>query len=166
MDAVAARAHAGKATIYRRWPDKRDLVMAALSRRQTEHPPVLLTGSNLREDLLELLGVLREVVQGEDARMFSRLVSVALSDPTFGQFFRSDLLERRRRECEQIIRRAIARGELQPGASAAQLLDLVLSQLIFQVVFKGQELSHDFVTSVIDDVLLPVLSVHRATSEG
>src|SRR5579863_5521052 len=55
MESVADRARTGVAVLYRRWPNKDDLVLAAIRHYGTTHPVDMPDTGNLRDDMVELL---------------------------------------------------------------------------------------------------------------
>src|SRR4051794_15496188 len=81
MDAVATRAKSSKATIYRRWRDKRELVVAALEHLTLDQPVVPPPADNLREDLLNLVRSQRQLMLSADRRIYTGLLHAAQSDP-------------------------------------------------------------------------------------
>lgn len=158
IDAIAARAGASKATIYRHWEGKRDLVMAAFRQLGAADPGGSANAGSLRADLLELLRLIRRLVEAGDARVFSDLLAVSQRDPVIAQAIRYDLVARQRRECLDLLQRAVGRGELSDGGAGDLLFDLILGQVIVHAVVRGEQLSDDFNEQLVDDVLLPVLT--------
>src|SRR5919202_958816 len=116
MDAVAAEAGVGKATIYRRWRTKQDLVVdtiAELNREEAEAPD---TGS-LEEDLRLMLRRLVAVINGPVGAATLSLLSTVPHQPALAEAFRTGPLEVWRHAFRQVWRRAEERGELRPGVS-------------------------------------------------
>lgn len=109
IEAVAARAGVGKATIYRRWPGKEALVIDAL--RSLKGPPPVPAGRSVREDLVALLrhGVRKRDVR--TARVMSCLVPEVRRSPEHWRLYQS-LVEPYREVMRQVLRRGIESGEL------------------------------------------------------
>lgn len=113
MDDVAARAGVGKATVYRRWPSKEDLAVAAVETLYAEEFPEPDTGSvvsDLRGSYLTILTFLN-TVQGA---AFMRLcIAESVRDERIAALYRSSL-ERREMASRATFERGIRRGEVRP----------------------------------------------------
>ena len=159
MDAVAARAHASKTTIYRRWPGKPALVRAAVD----EYLAGLLlstadTGS-LRGDLLAVMRAMPGHLTDEFLAMMSGLTHAMRQDPELAEMLRSHLIGVDP-VAGVIINRAAARGEV-PGRARADLARLaheVIEALLFRQMMTGGPLDGAFAEHVVDDLVLPVLA--------
>ena len=111
MDAVAARAGASKATIYRWWPTKEALALDALYHEWAVVPAARDTGS-LRGDLLSLLRPwARLAARRPYGRVIAALLTEAQADPAFAGQYRARFVEPRRDQARAIFRRA-ARAHL------------------------------------------------------
>ena len=161
IGAVADRAQASKATIYRRWSDKRELVVAALAHMTFDQPVVPAPADNLRDDLLGLARTQRQLMKSGDSRIFTGLLHAAQRDPEIAAAMHHDLAENQREECAQIVQRAIARGELTAETSATRLFDLVSGQIILRSVMQHKRITDEFLESLVDEVLIPVLTRNR-----
>ena len=114
VDEVAARARAGKATVYRRWAGKEDLAFAALEQLYNTQLPVPDTGS-LRGDLMEGIRQALEFGGSETGRAYVRMtVGESLRDPRVGALYTS-AFEGQEAAARQVFERAIARGEVDAG---------------------------------------------------
>jgi AcrR family transcriptional regulator len=167
VDAVAARARTSKATIYRRWQNKHDMVVAAMEHHHRQDPTHLVvdTGS-LRGDLLACTRRFAEVVRGYDGRLAVGLIQARSSAPEL-----IDELEARipsgARLPPSVIERAVERGEL-PRAVGHELFEEIVGSVLFVRSLRGLPLDAEFVEHVVDDLLLPVLThaARSATSGG
>jgi AcrR family transcriptional regulator len=90
MDALAERAHAGKATIYRRWTGKAQLVAEAIRRRKSEHEIDSDTGS-LRGDLLSALGQTCTSLSLDEA-IVAGVMSAMRTDPELAALMRAQVI--------------------------------------------------------------------------
>jgi AcrR family transcriptional regulator len=155
IDAVAARAGAGKATVYRRWSTKADLVVDAFAQDATRADPPD-TGS-LRGDLTWLS---RHLFAGRDqmfkTRLISGMVSAMLADPQLRKAFEPVSLPPVR-ALEIIIDRAVARGEIAAPADPGMLAAVLPALGMHQLIFTGQGPDPGLVDAVVEHLLLPAL---------
>ncbi len=112
MDALAERARASKATIYRRWSGKAQVVVEAVRRRKHEGHAPPDTGS-LRQDLLESLGGMCLSLDGDEA-LVTGVLSAMRTDPELAGLIRAQVLDGDG-PTDVVIARAVARGELPPA---------------------------------------------------
>ena len=156
MDAVAARAHASKATIYRRWPGKRELVLDAVRSRVADivEPPD--TGS-LRGDIIATLRVMADGIGGQDAALMAGVLRAMRSTPDLADCVRNQVLERKRYIGRLLVQRAVARGELPPDADAGVWHEVAPALMFFRILVTDGPVDDAFLTHVADDVLVPLL---------
>jgi len=156
MDALAERAHAGKATIYRHWSGKAEVVAEAVRQRQCEMAPVADTGS-LRGDLLATIESIDASVSSEDGALISGVLFAMRTDPVLANLMRTQVVESKRITCLQLVDRAIARGELPPSAAGDVLYEVLPAMVITRLVINGEELTEEFAAHLVDDILIPLL---------
>jgi AcrR family transcriptional regulator len=110
VDRVARRAGVGRATIYRRWPGKAEMIIDAIGGRTFDRIAIPDTGQ-LHSDLEQML---REVQQcmTDEYRIIQAIHVEQLRHPELGEAFRSRFLTRRRAAMRTILERAVDRGEL------------------------------------------------------
>jgi AcrR family transcriptional regulator len=154
MDAVAARAHASKATIYRRWQGKASLVVDALHCSK---------GSIVEPDTGSLEGDLAALSQGScsqenrfNAQVMLGLITALAHDAELRDVFRERMIEPRTRVIRSIFERAVARGEVSPERNLDLLVSLFPALMIQQVLVTGELPDTDFASRVINDVILPL----------
>jgi AcrR family transcriptional regulator len=115
VDDVAARAGVGKATVYRRWPSKDDLAVAAMERLYSVEMPDVDTGS-LRGDLTEnYRAVLTFVGSPEGSAYLKMSIAESVRDERIAALYRT-ATERAENQARQMYLRAIARGEIRDDA--------------------------------------------------
>jgi AcrR family transcriptional regulator len=160
MDALAERAHAGKATIYRHWSGKAQVVAEAVHRMKGsgQHEPFPSTGS-LRGDLLAALDQIACSATDADAAIIAGVMSAMRSDPELAELVRTQVLDSKKGEFNGIIERATRRGELPPGGSAELVEEVISALLINRLVIRGLPVDEEFSIHVVDDVVQPLL--HR-----
>ncbi|MFC4033309.1 TetR/AcrR family transcriptional regulator [Streptomyces polygonati] len=155
MDAVAARAGAGKATVYRRWSNKAELVGDALAQQHIDGE-VPDTGS-LRGDLAALGGYL---FSGQDpvdkARLITGMASALLVDTELRRAFET-LTPPTERAVATVVDRAVARGEIAAPADPALLAAILPALGLHRLIFTGGGPDPDYAAAVIENVLLPAL---------
>ena len=160
MDALAERAHAGKATIYRHWSGKAQVVAAAVHRMKGggASEPFPSTGS-LRGDLLAALDQIACSATDADAAIIAGVMSAMRSDPELAELVRTQVLDSKKGEFNGIIERAVRRGELPRGGSAELVEEVISALLINRLVIRGLPVDGEFSIHVVDDIVLPLL--HR-----
>ena len=115
VEAVAARAGVGKATIYRRWPNKEELLLAALSSMKSPFPEP--TG-NVRDDLVAQLAVMcADRADPRKARRYALLLGEGQKYPRLMQRYKETVVGPRHDAIREAIRRGIAAG-IHCGTSA------------------------------------------------
>jgi AcrR family transcriptional regulator len=156
VDAVAATARASKATVYRRWPSKAELVLAAFTEgiRQVAVPPD--TGT-LRGDLLHVSELICQQARQHASTIRAVLVETsrhsALNDALQHQF-----LDQRKALIDHILRQAVDRGEIDAAAINDELWDLLPGYLIFRSIIPGRPPTRHTVQTLVDDVIIPSLT--------
>ncbi|MCV6984310.1 TetR/AcrR family transcriptional regulator [Mycobacterium shinjukuense] len=156
VDAVATTAKASKATVYRRWPSKAELVLAAFIEgiRQVAVPPE--TGS-LRGDLLRLGELVCAQARQHASTMRAVLVEVS-RNPALDDVMQHQFVEQRKAVIQHILRQAVDRGEIADGAISDELWDLLPGYLLFRSVMANRPPTEHTVRALVDDVLIPSLS--------
>ncbi len=156
MDAVAARARASKATIYRAWPNKPDLVTEALVYRFGDSPVAPDTGS-LRGDLIALMTGACQVANSPDGAVITGLLTAATRNAELARTLHQLVYEMKHPVHLTIIGNAVARGEIPADTSAELLHEVLHSMVLTRKLWAETGLDDEFVVHVVDDVLLPVL---------
>lgn len=151
VDEVAARAKVGKATIYRHWRTRADLVMEALSTLPGPTPPAA-TGE-LRGDLCATLRALGEVlVDPARSRLLATLVDAAERDPELAELHVAHGAVRRA-PVRALFDAAVARGELASDLDTSLAVDLVVGPLFYRRLLGHRPLTGDEIDEVVDAVL-------------
>lgn len=156
MDAVAAAARAGKATIYRRWDSKLDLVIDSCNQLVSEHIPAPDTGS-LAGDLREFLAAFATFLSGPAGKAAQALVGELPHEPELAEAFRKSFLRSQRDVLRAVLDRAAARREVDEDAPKGLAVELAGAALTYRLMLTGEPLDDQFVHRLVDDVLLPVL---------
>lgn len=159
LDAVAARARASKATVYRRWPSKAELVLAAFiegCRQVAVHPD---TGT-LRGDLLHLGRVISQQTHEQAGIIRAVLVEVS-RHPALHDALQAEFLDQRKALLHEVLRDAVLRGEIDAAAVSDELWDLLPGYLIFRSIMPNRPPTKQTVEALVDEVIIPSLTRHR-----
>jgi AcrR family transcriptional regulator len=156
VDAVAAKARASKATVYRRWPSKAELVLAAFIEGVRQLAVAPDTGT-LRGDLLQIGEKVCEQGRQHAGTIRAVLVEAARS-PALNEVIQHQFIEQRKALMNHILHEAAARGEIEQAAVNDELWDLLPHYLIFRSIFPGPPPTPQTVQSLVDDVLMPSLT--------
>lgn len=157
MDAVAATARAGKATIYRRWDSKLDLVIDSCNELVSRNIPQPDSGS-LAGDLREFLTAFAKFLSGPAGKAAQALVGELPHEPELGDAFRRTFLKTQRDVLRTVLDRAAARGELAADAPKNLVVELAGAALTYRLMLTGDQLDTMFVDKLVDQILLPVLT--------
>jgi len=161
MDAVASAAGVGKATIYRRWRTKSDLVLdavAELSQLSIDAPD---TGS-LEGDMRLLLRWLVSAVNGPLGAATLSLLSALPHEPGLREAFRSGPMGVWSATFRQVWERAEARGEVTPAVVGTAVASTASSPILQRWLFSGEPVPEAFADEVLTEVVLPLLAARRA----
>jgi AcrR family transcriptional regulator len=156
MDAVASEAGVGKATIYRRWRTKQDLVVDTISdlNRAEATPPD--TGS-LEGDLRQMMRSLVSVITGPTGAATLSLLSTVPHQPALAEAFRNGPLAVWRQAFEQIWARAEQRGEARPGMAGSVIAETTSALLVQRWLLTGEPVDEAYADEVLDTVVLPLI---------
>ena len=159
VDAVAARARASKATVYRRWPSKAALVLAAFIEgiRQVAVPPE--TGT-LKGDLLHMGELICQQGRQHAGTIRAVLVEVSRS-PALNDVMQHQFIEQRKALMTHILAQAVDRGEIDQAAINDELWDVLPHYLIFRSIMPGKPPTKQTVQALVDEVIIPSLTRNR-----
>jgi AcrR family transcriptional regulator len=148
MEEVADRAGVGKASLYRRWPNKVALVVDAVRRMADQWVEVPDTGS-VHDDML---GFFRSIVRTKrtETEVMSVVSAEASCNPELAAAFRQEVLGSFKTQLEAIVQRGMDRGEL-PAGTDVELLAGVGPALVHQHrLMTGEHMDERFVRRVVD----------------
>lgn len=151
VDAVAARAGVGKATVYRHWESRAKLIVDAVS--TLVHDDEALDHGSLREDLRTTYERIAQVCStGVLAQVMPSLAEAASRDPELASVHR-DFVARRRQHLLAALERAAARGELRPGVDLDIAADLVAGPMFYKKLVHHQCPDSAYAAALLDLVM-------------
>lgn len=161
MDAVASEAGVGKATIYRRWRTKEELVIDTVSDLNAAEAVHTDTGS-LDGDLRAILRSLVALVNSPAGAATQALLSSMQHQPALAEAFRDGPMAVWRAAFDAVWERAEQRGEIQPGMSGSLLAEAIGAPIVQRWLVNGEPVDDAFADAVVDVVALPLLRAHGA----
>ena len=162
MDAVAARAKASKATLYRRWRGKPELVVAAIMAHKGE--AVVPDTGTLRGDLLEAYCGASGGLDDPLARsVLSAVVTAMGRDPEFAEVYRRDFIGPKLAVSRAIYERARTRGEVHPDVDLSVLAPSLAGIVLHRAFLLGDAVTPELVGHILDEVILPA-ALHGPTA--
>ncbi|MFB4308496.1 TetR/AcrR family transcriptional regulator [Actinomadura sp. GTD37] len=157
VEAVAARARMSKATIYRQWGGKPELIVAAVRSLGTRNVDTIDTGS--------LLGDLKSyIARFHEIAAFDRGTNRALThavhrDPRLMAAVRQTVVEPGVAALNTMLSRAVARGEVAADCKALPYVNHMLMGALGGESLLGEDLDADFLNGYIDHVIAPALGL-------
>jgi AcrR family transcriptional regulator len=153
VEAVAARAGVGKATIYRRWPNKEELLLAALGSLKSPYPEP--EGVSVRDDLLAIVEVMcADKADPRKSRRYALLLGEGEKYPRLMARYKAEVVEPRRDMVRAVIRRGIETGELRPDTDVEIAMLTVTGAIMAQEKSAAGTLDADFAARLVDGLLL------------
>jgi AcrR family transcriptional regulator len=162
FEAVATRAGTSRAVLYRRWPSKQDLVLATVAHQAEADPVVAPDTGSLRGDVIGLLRLANEVRVRIVIFVLTRLGDFfreAGTNPAelgaFTQGGRDALLA-------EVIERAVARGEVQPGQVSERVARLPIDLFRHELMMTLKPVADEVIDEIVDSVFLPLVRLGAA----
>jgi AcrR family transcriptional regulator len=162
MESVAARARTGVAVLYRRWPRKDDLVLAAIEHVHATHPVETPNTGSLRGDIIALLTAVSSdraaFVTGVSAAFSGLLASSGLTPAEV----REKLLGGRSLQSTEVYRRAHERGEIDLDRIPQAVLSLPSDLMRHDMLMTYQPIPDERILEIVDDIFLPLVAASQA----
>jgi AcrR family transcriptional regulator len=157
VDLVAARAGVGKATIYRRWPNKEELLLAAFGSLKSPFPEP--KGVSVRDDLLAMVEVMcADKADPRKARRYALLLGEGEKYPRLVARYKETVVEPRRDVMRAVIRRGVETGELRPDTDVEIAMLQLTGAIMAQEKSQAGTLDRDFAARLVDGLLLGLSS--------
>ena len=152
IEKVAARAGVGKATIYRRWPGKEDLLLDALAALRVPLPRP--TGKSVRGDLIGLLEAMcGESADPRRAGQFALLQGESANYPRVMARYTETVVEPRREVVRSVLRRGIGTGELREDIDVEAALFMLSGAVVVRTISGSEQIEDDYARRVVDELL-------------
>ncbi len=157
IEKVAAKAGVGKATIYRRWPGKEDLLLDAIGAMKSPLPRP--KGESVREDLAVLLDAIgRETGDPRRARQFALVLGEGASYPRLLERYVETVVEPRREVVRGVLKRGVATGELREDANIEAAIDMLIGAVLARPRPSRDRADRGYARRVVDELLTGLAS--------
>jgi AcrR family transcriptional regulator len=152
VEDIAARAGVGKATVYRRWPGKEDLLMAALAAMKRPLPEP--RGESVRDDLIAMVDVMAYDSDNPCyARQFAMLHGEGERFPKLMARYKESVVEPRREMIRAVIRRGVETGEVKADTDVEVAMLTVTGAVMARSKHDATEAAPDFAVRVVNQIL-------------
>ena len=155
MDAVATAAKASKATLYRRWTTKAELVVDAISRAKGCPVPEDVDTGSLRGDLISMSCGVGGFTDELPMSVIAGLLTALHRDPELQKAFKERFLAPRQHVVATVYARAVERGEIGPDIDVELLSVTLPAVIVHHAYLLGVEPTDELILRVIDHVILP-----------
>jgi AcrR family transcriptional regulator len=162
METVAARAHTSRPVLYRRWPNRADLAIAAI---RHIHPVNIPNTGNVRGDLIALLQQF-----SKERALFAAFISLQM-----GEYFsetnssladlRASLLQGNHSQLDVVLARGVERGEIDRSKLTPRIVSLPVDLLRHEVLMTFKPVPTAVLAEVVDDIFLPLVRKQPARKE-
>jgi AcrR family transcriptional regulator len=162
MEAVAARAHTSRPVLYRRWPNRADLTIAAIRHIIHKHPARVPDTGNVRADLI---GLLRQISR-------KRGLCVVLSSLQMSEYFsetntsmadlRMSVLQGSHNPFDTVLARGVDRGEIDRSKLTPRIASLPLDLLRHELLMTLRPVPNAVIAEFVDDIFLPLVRIKPA----
>jgi AcrR family transcriptional regulator len=157
MDAVAVRAGTSRAVLYRRWPNKQELVLAVLAHEVRKDVVVTPDTGSLRGDVIAVIQQANKLRAGLVVALFTRLGGFYQQTGNSLDDLRAVVQGDRDAVLEQVIQRAIDRGEIQPEQVTDRIARVPVNLFRYELLMTLRPLSDEAIEEIVDTIFLPLL---------
>ena len=153
VEGVAARAGAGKATIYRWWQTKGMLAIEAFLVALTPRMDVKSDSHSAILDLRAHVHHAAGVYRGRTGQLLRELIALGQEDSATSKVLRADFVEPRRQAALQLLQRARQTGELPPHTDIDVLADALGGPIFHRLLVSHMPIDRGFIEKLLDLVL-------------
>jgi AcrR family transcriptional regulator len=148
IEGVAAAAGAGKATVYRRWHNKIDLVIDAIREQVALRADIVDTG-DIGADMRSFLTQLQCDLLGPNGALLATFMAERLRHPSLAQAFEEQYVSQKRAQLRRLVRRAVARGDLPADSDIDLLAGVGPALMIYEFVQRAGRLPRDLPDRIV-----------------
>jgi AcrR family transcriptional regulator len=163
IDMVATRAGAGKATVYRRWASKNELVLdavACMKKSDLDSQQIPDTGA-LRGDLVAMIRPPSINDAERKLKVMAGLASMLSTAPELADAANEAIVEPRARINRMLLTRAVERGEISADVDIPLIALISPSMVAYRTLLLRKPIDRAFLIRVIDDIVLPAAGLGR-----
>jgi AcrR family transcriptional regulator len=158
IDTVAARARTSKPVLYRRWKTREDLLRDTVRHRGAADPPSVPDTGSLRGDLLALLSMANTTRNPMAALVSSMLGSYYNQTGPTPAELREAFLSQRGSAVEQVVNRAVKRGEVDPARLTPRIIDLPFDLFRNEMMMTLKPVPDHVLRQIVDDIFIPLVA--------
>ena len=157
VDAIAEASGAGKATIYRWWPNKAAVLIEAFRERIARELPFPNTG-DFRQDVLQLLQNFTEIISGgRRGKVFRAFIAGAQADPEIAKAYREIWIAPRRAEARKIFERYIQEGVADADLDPDLAVELLFAPLYYRLLTGWGQITPEYLDRLTDTAMRGLL---------
>jgi AcrR family transcriptional regulator len=162
IDTVAARARTSKPVLYRRWKTREDLLRATARHIGAASAPSIPDTGTLRGDLLALLASANSTTRNPVAALVSSMLGSYYNQtgPTPAEL-REAFLSQRGSAVEQVVNRAVERGEIDPARLTPRIMDLPFDLFRNEMMMTLKPVPDHVLRQIVDDIFIPLVTAQR-----
>jgi AcrR family transcriptional regulator len=163
VEGVAARARTGKASIYRRWPTRGELILDAVCSQLPTPEDCGLEMADIPEGLTTadaFRGVARaisQVIASPAGDVVRAIKCEAVTDPELARAIDDRFQAPRREHLMRLLRRGIERGEVRPGADTTIIADVLPAVLTHRMIMQREPVTARDITDIMEQIMLPLI---------
>jgi len=160
IESVATRAHTGKASIYRRWPTKQDLVVAAFCAKAGEAFDLVgatTAATTTRDALVHVGGRICALVRGGVGEALRAVGAESSRDAELAAALDARVGCPKREALLGLLQRGVARGEVRPEAADELVAEVLPAMLLTRLVVQGLPVSDEHIERIVDNIVMPLL---------
>jgi AcrR family transcriptional regulator len=148
VEKIAERAGVSKATIYKWWTNKADVVMDGFLTAAAARLPVPDTGSVLNDILIHATSLARFLTSRE-GKIIKELIGEGQFDSGLAEAYRTRYFHPRRLEAKQLLERGVQRGELRENLDLDLSIDLIYGPIFYRLLVIGENLDDVYVENLV-----------------